>query len=199
MSGMQDVRNRNSSVMENGGWMNPEYNPQVITKFGDYDVNDLLSPDPMMDTLRAGGNISSSPYIQPSETAMQTYAMGGDLKIDDRGDIDFLAYNPETAKRGISGEIGISRGPSHDNGGFNIDFGGNKVEIEGGETILQNGGSVDGEPALNVLGDMYAGDFAHNAVEGVNPKVLSGVLKGRNLKDVKFKHLGNDIAKKTKN
>ncbi len=43
------------SYMEDGGWVSHDWQPQKIAKFGDYDVEDLLRPDPMMDTLRSGG------------------------------------------------------------------------------------------------------------------------------------------------
>jgi hypothetical protein len=198
-SGMQGMQqNQFGAFMEDGGWVSNDWQPQTITKFGEYDVKDLLKEDPTMDTLRAGGHLKS--YTAPSEEAMQTYGMGGNLQVDDRGDIDFMGYNPETAKTGASGYVGITRGPSHDNGGFNIDYGGNKVEAEGGETVIEkkDGGSVDGENALNILGNMKIGNYGEEIIDDVNKQTLNKLLKGRKIKDVKFKHLGNNIAKKTK-
>ena len=195
--GVIGMQNQNSAFMEDGGWVSHDWQPQVITQFGGYNLKDLLRDDPTMDTLRSGGHLKN--YTPPSEQAMETYAMGGNLKIDGRGDIDFMGYNPEAAKTGASGYIGISRGPSHDNGGFNVDYAGNKVEIEGGETVMEkkDGGSVNGETALNILGDMYVGNQGEAIAADVNKTTLKKILKGRNIKDVKFKHLGNDIAKMT--
>ena len=198
-SGMQSLQqNQFGAFMEDGGWVSNDWQPQTITKFGGYDVKDLFREDPMMDTLRAGGHLKS--YTNPSEEAMQTYDMGGELSVDDRGDIDFMGYNPETAKTGASGYVGITRGPSHDNGGFNIDYNGNKVEVEGNETVIekQDGGPVDGESALNILGNMKIGNYGEEIIDDVNKQTLNKLLKGRKIKDVKFKHLGNNIAKKTK-
>jgi hypothetical protein len=75
--GMQGFAGQNSGFMEDGGWMNPEYNPQVITKFGEHNMSDLLAPDKSMDTLRAGGHLQS--YTPPSERTMETYKDGGDV------------------------------------------------------------------------------------------------------------------------
>jgi hypothetical protein len=122
-------------MYEEGGWMNPEYNPQVITKFGDHDVNDLFSPDPMMDTLRAGGSISTSPYRQPSERAMQTFAMGGELETHWGGKAEPISYNPYLPD---GGETVMFRGQSHEEAdgqgrtGIGVTYGDNPVEVERG-------------------------------------------------------------------
>lgn len=59
------------------------------------------------------------------------------------------------------------KGPSHEKGGIGINYGGNHVEVEGGET-----GFVDQKGDLNVLGNLY----------------IPGTKK-------KFKDAGKDIAK----
>jgi hypothetical protein len=201
------IQSMNRSHMEDGGttspyqWVSHTWQPQVITTFGEHKVKDLLRPPKDADMLRAGGHLKE--YTPPSERAMSTerpvMQMGGDLTIDNRGDIEFMGYNPETAKTGASGFIGISRGPSHDNGGFNIKYAGNHVEIEGGETIMEkkDGGPV-GDTSLNVLGNLKTGILGEAMLQGVNEKTVAKLLKGRKIKDVKYKHLGNDIAKKTK-
>jgi hypothetical protein len=194
------MQNRLSGYMEDGGglkYLSNDWQPQVIAKFGEYDLKDLLAPPKDADMLRAGGHLKN--YTEPSERAMQTYAMGGDLQIDNRGDIDFIGYNPEAAKTGASGYIGITRGPSHDNGGFNVAYGGNKVEVEGNETVMEKkeGGVLGSDKSMLILGDMYTGPFGEEILEGVNEKVAKKVLKGKNIKDVKFKHLGNEVAKLT--
>ena len=155
----------NSPHMENGGWMNPEYNPQVIAKFGDYDVKDLLKPPHDADMLRAGGHLKE--YTPPSARAMYTgrdlpyqmedggqMAMGGDLQVH-RGKAETMSYNPFLPN---GGESVMFRGPSHENGGMPISFGQNGVEVEGGEPaqILQDGGDVEegNDGKLIVFGNM---------------------------------------------
>ncbi len=61
---------KNGMTLEEGGYMNPEYNPQVIAKFGDYDVDKLFAPPADADMLRAGGHLKE--YTPPSERAMYT-------------------------------------------------------------------------------------------------------------------------------
>lgn len=68
--GAQAMQSANSSFMEDGGWMNPEYNPQMIAKFGDYSMKQLLQPPHDADMLRAGGHLKE--YTPPSAEAMYT-------------------------------------------------------------------------------------------------------------------------------
>lgn len=146
-----------NSFMEDGGWVSNDWQPQVIAKFGEYDVKDLLKPPHDADMLRAGGHLKE--YTPPSERAMYTgkaedgvqMAMGGDLKVY-RGQAETMSYNPYLPD---GGETIMFRGPSHDNGGMPITFGENGVEVEGGEPAvkLQDGGSPDGN--LVVFGDMF--------------------------------------------
>ena len=143
-----------SKSMEHGGYMNPEYNPQVIAKFGDYDVKDLLKPPYDADMLRSGGHLAQVGYTAPSAAAMFTgrpnmpqaeygtqMAMGGELEVGDGGRLETMSYNPYLP----GGEIGMFRGASHDNGGIKTKYGENEVEVEGGEPAvkLQDGGSSE--------------------------------------------------------
>ena len=80
------------NVMEDGGWVSNDWQPQVIAKFGEYDVKDLLKPPADADMLRAGGHIRGG-YTPPSERAMQTYAMGGELQVY-RGEAEPISNNP---------------------------------------------------------------------------------------------------------
>ena len=199
----QSLQGQLSGFMEDGGelkYLSHTWQPQTITKFGDYDIKDLLAPPKDADMLRSGGHLKE--YTAPSARAMSTerpMQMGGDLTIDNRGDIDFLGYNPETAKTGASGYIGITRGPSHDNGGFNLNYSGSGVEVEGNETVIERkeGGPVDGNKSLVILGDMKTGAFGNEILEGVNERLAKKVLKGKKIEDVKFKQLGNQVAKLT--
>jgi hypothetical protein len=146
-----------NSFMKDGGWVSNDWTPQVIAKFGEYDVKDLLKPPHDADMLRAGGHLKE--YTPPSARAMYTgkaedgvqMAMGGDLKVY-RGEAETMSYNPYLPD---GGETIMFRGPSHDDGGMPITFGENGVEVEGGEPAvkLQDGGSPDGN--LVVFGDMF--------------------------------------------
>lgn len=173
------ARSQFSGSLEDGGWVSNDWMPQVITKFGEYDVKDLLKPPHDADMLRAGGHLKE--YTPPSARAMYTgrtmdeggvmhstnmmfdtdrfpraeygtqMAMGGDLQVH-RGKAETLSYNPYLPD---GGETIMFRGPSHDNGGMPVTFGENGVEVEGGEPAvkLQDGGSPDGN--LVVFGDMF--------------------------------------------
>jgi hypothetical protein len=140
--------------LRDGGYMNPEYNPQVITMFGD--VNDEDFADyAKKDQFRAGGHLKA--YREPSERAMQTYAMGGELKTHWGGYAEPISENPYLPG---SGETVMFRGKSHDesdgkgNTGIGITYGDNPVEVERGEpaTKLRDGSS--GEESLVVYGNL---------------------------------------------
>jgi len=180
-----------SKSMEHGGYMNPEYNPQVIAKFGDYSVKDLLKPPYDADMLRSGGHLAQVGYTAPSEEAMFTgrpnmpyaeygtqMAMGGELEVGDGGRLETMSYNPNLP----GGEIGMFRGASHDNGGIKTKYGENEVEVEGGEPAvkLQDGGSSDN---LVVFGNIK-----------IN-KEIADLMGDPKAKGKKFKTYIADIAK----
>jgi hypothetical protein len=125
--GMQNVFNQNNAYMEDGGYLSNDWTPQVITKFGEHRVSDLLRKDPMMDTLRTGGRLQ-----QNNVEDLQLYE-GGAQQVSP----DMIKFN----------------GPSHAHGGMNIAYGNNPVEVEGGEyaTEVPNG---NGEKSLVVLGNL---------------------------------------------
>jgi hypothetical protein len=172
--GAKNIQQTNKGFMKEGGWVSNDWQPQVITSFGDHSMKDLLAPDPMMDTLRAGGHLSY--YTPPSERAMSTeraeygtqMAMGGDLQVH-RGTAEPISYNPYLPN---SGETVMFRGPSHDDGGMPISYGNNGVEVEGGEPamVMKDGGQKDN---LLVFG---------NLLDPMNNR--------------KFKNVAADISKK---
>lgn len=178
---INSFQSQNASFMENGGWMNPEYNPQVIAKFGEYNVKDLLKPPHDADMLRAGGHLKE--YTPPSARAMYTgrgqFAMGGDLQVY-RGKAEPISYNPFLPE---GGETVMFKGPSHDDGGMPISYGQNGVEVEGGEPAvkLQDGGSPDGN--LVVFGNMKIDDMAAREI-GID------AAKGK-----KYKRFIDDLSK----
>jgi hypothetical protein len=164
------------NVMEDGGWVSNDWQPQTITKFGEYDVKDLLQPPADADMLRAGGNLKS--YTPPSERAMQTYAMGGELQVY-RGEAEPISNNPYLPD---GGETVMFRGPSHENGGMPISYGQSPVEVEGGEPAvkLRDGG---GEDNLVVFGNLKI------------DKEGAKMLGNPKLKNQKFKNYVNDLSK----
>jgi hypothetical protein len=182
--GAKNIQQTNKGFMKDGGWVSHDWQPQVIASFGDYSMKDLLAPDPMMDTLRAGGHLKY--YTAPSERAMSTeraengvqMAMGGDLEVY-RGKAETISYNPFLPN---NGETIMFRGPSHDNGGMPISFGQNGVEVEGGEPaqVMEDGGKQDN---LVVFGNMEIPEYGANEIGD------------KKAKGMKFKRYIADLSK----
>lgn len=141
----QGIQNQYGSYMEDGGWVSNTWQPQVITKFGEYDVDQLLKPDPTMDTLRAGGNIRQNKMFDTD-----TFAMGGDLKVY-RGEAEPMSVNPFLPD---GGETIMFRGPSHEDGGMPIEYGDSPVEVEGGEPAVKLRNGSTGDEDLVVFGNL---------------------------------------------
>jgi hypothetical protein len=190
-------------VAENGGYMNPEYNPQVITMFGDHTAEDFAD---YANKYRAGGHLKS--YTPPSERAMEiyedggqmsSYAMGGQLKTHWGGNIETIAQNPYLPG---SGEIAMLRGASHNNGGIGISYGGSEdgygemaengtemgaqIEAETREPIIEmeEGGSIDPKTGKAKTSAVVFGNipFSKKVAEATGDKVLI---------DLANKHDGN--------
>jgi hypothetical protein len=177
------------SFMEEGGWVSHDWQPQVITTFGEHKLKDLLQPPHDANMLRAGGHLKE--YTPPSAEALYTgrpemlyaqdgvqMAMGGELQVGDGGYLETMSYNPNLP----GGEIGMFRGASHDNGGIMTKYGENEVEVEGGEPAvkLQDGGSSDN---LVVFGNMK-----------IN-KDIANLMGDPKAKGKKFKTYIADVAK----
>lgn len=183
--------------MRNGGYMNPEYNPQVITMFGD--VNDQDFADyAHKDQFRAGGHLKA--YTPPSERAMETYAMGGEVETTWGGYAEPISHNPYLPG---TGQTVMFRGQSHDERdgkgrtGIGVKYGkpdsytdyaeyGSEVdadvEVERNEpaTELQN---ANGEKNLTVYGNLMI------------PKYGVEALEDKNAKGKKFKNYVADLSK----
>lgn len=160
-SGAQSIQSNYSGFMEDGGWVSNDWQPQVIAKFGEYDVKDLLKPPHDAEMLRAGGHLKE--YKAPSERAMETYDMGGELQTHWGGYMEPMSQNPYLPDGGITV---MPRGQSHDesdgkgNTGIGITFGDNPVEVERGEPMvkLKDGGT--GEDNLVVFGNMKIPNYS---------------------------------------
>lgn len=207
-SGFQGVQAQNASYVRNGGdianyedggYMNPEYNPQVITMFGDHNAQDFADYA-HKDQYRAGGHLKS--YTPPSEHAMEiyedggeinSYGLGGELQTHWGGGFENLSHNPYLPGTGITG---IFRGKSHDekspNGetGIGVTYGGNPVEVERGEPMveLEEGGVVDPE----------TGEVQKSGVVFGNLKIPNqyiDLLGDKSAKGKKFKNYVADLSK----
>lgn len=180
---------------EDGGYMNPEYNPQVITMFGDHTAEDFAD---YARKYRAGGHLKS--YTPPSERAMETYAMGGQLQTHWGGEAETMSHNPYLPG---SGETVVFRGQSHTesdrNGqtGIGITYGENPVEVERGEPMfeMQAGGEINpetGEPENTgvVFGNM---EINKKIASQLNDPDLMPIVDKYHGK--KFKNVGIDLSK----
>ena len=196
---------------EEGGWVSNDWTPQVIASFGDHSAKDVYDfAHEGMDNLRAGGHLRN--YTPPSEHAMETYAMGGQLQTHWGGEAETISHNPYMPG---SGETAMFRGASHNNGGIGVSYGnaqngsnGSQVEVEGGEPIIemQDGGAIDpntGQPSNTavIFGNI---PFHKKAVQGTGDEdliKLADKYDGRTFKSIvadisKTENKGNDFMSK---
>jgi hypothetical protein len=188
--------------MEDGGWVSNDWQPQVIAKFGEYDVKDLLHPPADADMLRAGGHIRGG-YTPPSERAMQTYAMGGDVsnsslggvEVESGGYLEPISYNPYNDGTGVTS---IIRGQSHDeynsklgHSGVMLNAYGNQVEAERGEPIreMEEGGLVGNDKSAVITGNLIykkLDDITDSKYDKYSGKKIKNIHKEFALKDQKL-------------
>jgi len=157
MSGVQGMQGNYGSFMEDGGYVSHDWQPQVIVKFGDYDVKQLLAPPKDADMLRSGGHLKED-YVQPSARALQTMAKGGKFTPLWGGDIEPVSYNPYMDGDGLTYEAKgnyHSQSDGKGNTGVGMDYAGSKVEVQPKEPIFETGGEIGAsEQAATVLGGM---------------------------------------------
>jgi hypothetical protein len=74
MMGFEQARSQGplSANLKEGGWVSHDWQPQTITKFGEYSVKDLLRPPHDADMLRSGGHLAQVGYTAPSAEALYT-------------------------------------------------------------------------------------------------------------------------------
>ena len=194
-----------SGYAEDGGWVSHDWQPQVITKFGDMDVSQIHSfATEGMDTLRTGGHITQN-NIYPQDQ----YALGGQVRTHWGGSIETIANNPNLEG---SGDIAIARGQLHsekDNkgrSGVGISYGdtGNdpytdyaeygteaatkkaSVEVQAGEPILELPDPQTGELNAVVLGGIKITSDIAKAIG--NPKFAG----------MKYQNAGKMVAENDK-
>jgi hypothetical protein len=191
------------AIKENGGWVSNDWQPQVIAKFGDHTAEDYYDAGHEgMDSLRAGGHLSGD-YTPPSERAMQTYAMGGELKTHWGGYAEPISYNPYLPD---GGETVMFRGQSHDESdgkgrtGIGVTYGKKEqdsytdyaeygaeadadVEVERNEPAVKLKDGTSGEDSLVVYGNLKI------------PNQYLDVIGDDKAKGKKFKSYIKDLSK----
>lgn len=181
----KDIQAQNASVMEDGGYVSNDWTPQVIAKFGDHSPEDIYKfAHEGLDSLRAGGHLRS--YREPSEEAMETYAMGGELKTHWGGHMEEVSENPYLPDGGVTY---MPHGQSHDESdgkgrtGIGITYGDNPVEVERREPIMKLRDGSTGEDNLVVFGNLEI------------PKYGVEMLGDKKAKGMKFKNYVSDLSK----
>ena len=170
-SASQALQRQYSAHVKNGGWVSNDWLPQVITKFGEYDVKDLLKEDPTMDTLRTGGHIRQN-YSYPQDQ----FNLGGSLQTTWGGYAEPISQNPYLPG---TGETVMFRGKSHEERdrkgrtGIGVKYGGEDgeyspymeygrdgvedvtdVEVERGEPAMELPDGETGENSMVVFGNL---------------------------------------------
>jgi len=178
-SGVQSFLGQNKAFAKNGGWVSHDWQPQVITKFGDLDVSEVhaFAHDGMPE-YRAGGHLKE--YTPPSAEALQTFGDGGELQTIWGGGIKEAGVNP------ILGRLGMLSGAYHSQRaadapgqtGIGVNYGGNIIEAENGEGIVElaNGGKLNpatGEPSKSayIFGAEKIQGWAKKAIEDKDIKI----------------------------
>jgi len=165
--------------MEEGGWVSHDWQPQVITKFGDLDVSQVHSfAHDGMPQYRAGGHLQQ--YTPPSAEALQTFGEGGQLQTLWGGGIKDGGVNPYV------GPLGIFSGGYHSQAakdapgqkGIGVQYGDRRIEAENYEGVVElaNGGKIDpstGEPSKSayIFGAEKIQGWAKKAIEDSDIKI----------------------------
>jgi hypothetical protein len=183
-----ELQSINDSHMRDGGYVSNDWQPQVISMFGDHSPEDVYEyAHEGMESLRTGGNIKQNNMFPQDK-----FALGGELQTHWGGTTETMSYNPYLPG---SGETVMFRGKSHEekspNGetGIGITYGGNPVEVERGEPMveLEEGGVVD----------PMTGEVKKSGVVFGNLKIPNqyiDLLGDKSAKGKKFKNYVADIS-----
>jgi hypothetical protein len=178
-----DIHQQYGAYAKDGGWVSHDWQPQVIAKFGDLDAQDYAE-FAKKDQFRAGGHLKA--YREPSERAMQTYDMGGELQTHWGGYAEPMSENPYLPG---GGETVMFRGKSHEesdgkgNTGIGITFGDSPVEVERGEPAVKLKDGSSGEDNLVVYGNLKI------------PNEYVSIIGDPKAKGKKFKNYVADLSK----
>jgi hypothetical protein len=167
---------------QEGGYLNPEYNPQLITMFGDHDAEDFAD---YANKFRAGGHLKE--YTPPSERAMETYADGGELKTHWGGEVEPVSYNPYSEGEGLTyNAYGNSHFEKDEQGRTGI-----------GLSIMKDGGDMGDEPDVEIETNEPISMTGDGAVVYGNLNTNKDMLEQFQLPEKyanrKVKHIVNDI------
>lgn len=204
-----------SANMQEGGYMNPEYNPQLITMFGDHDSEDFAD---YAHKYRSGGHLKDNEYTPVSNRGLEIYAEGGEVtsynlgetQVESGGYLKPISFNPHNAGTGWTSEIQGQYHHDYDSklghSGVIFNHGGNQVEAEKGELLrqVQEGDSIEGgqsELSANITGNLELQPIFDDADPKYKPyygmkiknahKVIADKDKKLNLKQIK---IDNEIA-----
>jgi hypothetical protein len=166
MGGQMGQQYQNQFNLEDGGWVSHDWQPQVITHFGENSMKNLLREDETMDTLRTGGHIRQN-NMYPQDR----YALGGQLKTTWGGHAEPISDNPYDESETV-----MFRGNSHDTSdgkghtGIGVKYGEGEhdsytdyaeygteqadadVEVQGNEPAKETIDPITGEKSLRVAG-----------------------------------------------
>jgi len=198
------------SHLKDGGYMNPEYNPQVIARFGELDAQDFAE-FAHQDEFRAGGHLRQ--YRNPSEEAMQTYKDGGEVRRSALngqvqttwgGGVRTLSHNPYMPSTGETIEF---VGNSHDKydprskqTGIGVKYGQGDQDsytdyAEYGTEQADANVEVEKEPAAELI-DPKTGEKNLTVYGNLKiPNQFVSLLGDDKAKGKKFKHYVSDLSK----
>lgn len=210
----QAQQNQFGAYMENGGWVSNDWQPQVIAKFGDYDVKDLLKPPHDADMLRSGGHLAQVHYTPPSAEALftgrpelkpLTMNTGGRMKSTNMMfDTDRYPRAQDGVQLAMGGDLEVGDGGRLETLSYNPNLPGGEIGIFRGASH-DNGGikTKYGENEVEVEGNepvvkLEDGGSAENLVVFGNIKInkeIADLMGDPKAKGKKFKTYIADVAK----
>ena len=200
--------------LKDGGWVSNDWQPQVIAKFGDYDVKDLLQPPHDADMLRSGGHLAQVHYTPPSAEALftgrpelqpLTMNTGGRLPSTNMMfDTDRYPRAQDGIQMAMGGELEVGDGGHLETMSYNPNLPGGEIGMFKGASH-DNGGikTKYGENEVEVEGGEPAvklkdGGQEDNLVVFGNIKInkeIANLMGDPKAKGMKFKTYIADVAK----